>query len=431
MAFNGSGSYSLPAGQPVVTSTTISSTVFNTLTSDIATAFNLTLCRDGQAVPTANLPMGGFKLTGLAAGTAAGNSVRYEQVFSVQALTDGATISWNTASGSVGTVTLGDSRTMAAPTNLTAGARYGLIITQDGTGGRTLTWNSVFKGQGGGVMPQPETTAGAVTFLSFISDGTNLYTDETTPFIDTNYIVRGASDPTKKVRLEVDGLTTATTRVLTIQDSDQTLVGRTTTDTLTNKTLTSPVLDTGISGTAIAAQSDMDTGTSTSLIVTPGRNRISLGTESTTTGGATIDFTGIPAGTRRISIVINGLSLSGTENLMIQLGDTDGFENSGYTGALSTVSAGAVGGPTAFSAGFLLSGGSTAAALHYAKVDLVLESAAAFRWGYSGVDGSSVPTNAFSGGTKALSAELTQVRITTTGADTFDLNGGINIAYER
>jgi hypothetical protein len=62
------------------------------------------------------------------------------------------------------------------------------------------------------------------------------------PFIDTNPIVVGSGDATKKVRFEVDGLTTATTRVLTVQDSDDTLVGRATTDTLTNKTLTAAVL---------------------------------------------------------------------------------------------------------------------------------------------------------------------------------------------
>jgi hypothetical protein len=80
MPRNGSGTYSLPAGNPVVTGTTISSTVQNNTTSDIATALTNSLAKDGQTTPTANLPMGGFKLTGLAAGSVAGDSVRYEQV---------------------------------------------------------------------------------------------------------------------------------------------------------------------------------------------------------------------------------------------------------------------------------------------------------------------------------------------------------------
>ena len=80
MAFNGSGTYTLPAGNPVVTGTTISSSTTNTTNSDIATALTNCLTRDGQSPPSANLPMNAKKLTGLAAGTSAGDSVRYEQI---------------------------------------------------------------------------------------------------------------------------------------------------------------------------------------------------------------------------------------------------------------------------------------------------------------------------------------------------------------
>lgn len=45
----------------------------------------------------------------------------------------------------------------------------------------------------------------------------------TAPFVDTVALAKGSSDATKKVRLEVDGLTTATTRVLTVQDADGTI----------------------------------------------------------------------------------------------------------------------------------------------------------------------------------------------------------------
>jgi len=43
------------------------------------------------------------------------------------------------------------------------------------------------------------------------------------PFTDSNPIVVGSSDATKKVRFEVDGLTTATTRVITVPDRDMTI----------------------------------------------------------------------------------------------------------------------------------------------------------------------------------------------------------------
>ena len=56
-------------------------------------------------------------------------------------------------------------------------------------------------------------------------------------FVDTNPVVKGSVDATKQVRFEVDGLTTATTRVLTVPDADLTLVGVDTAQTLTNKTI--------------------------------------------------------------------------------------------------------------------------------------------------------------------------------------------------
>lgn len=80
MPRNGSGTYSLPAGQPVVTGTVISSTTFNTLTSDLATALTQSLATDGQTTPTANLPMGNFKLTNLGNGSASTDSINYGQV---------------------------------------------------------------------------------------------------------------------------------------------------------------------------------------------------------------------------------------------------------------------------------------------------------------------------------------------------------------
>lgn len=80
MSRNGSGTYSLPAGNPVVTGTTISSTTHNSTMTDIANAITQSLSNDGQTVPVANIPMGGYKLTGLGAATTLGDAVRYEQL---------------------------------------------------------------------------------------------------------------------------------------------------------------------------------------------------------------------------------------------------------------------------------------------------------------------------------------------------------------
>jgi len=80
MARNGSGTYSLPSGNPVVTLTTISSTDFNNTMTDLATALTDSIAKDGQTTPTANLTMGGFRLTNLGAAAAAGDALRFEQL---------------------------------------------------------------------------------------------------------------------------------------------------------------------------------------------------------------------------------------------------------------------------------------------------------------------------------------------------------------
>lgn len=96
------------------------------------------------------------------------------QNFNGTTLTDGATINWDASANQVCTVTLAGNRTMAAPTNLKDGATYILVVKQDATGSRTITWNAVFK-WAGGTAPTLTTTANGVDLISFYSDGTNLY----------------------------------------------------------------------------------------------------------------------------------------------------------------------------------------------------------------------------------------------------------------
>jgi hypothetical protein len=91
-----------------------------------------------------------------------------------QTLTDAATVTWNVKSGTTAQVTLGGSRTLAAPTNLTNGQTYTLHVVQDGTGSRTITWNTVFKWPGG-TAPTLSTGAGKRDVFVFSTDGTNLY----------------------------------------------------------------------------------------------------------------------------------------------------------------------------------------------------------------------------------------------------------------
>ena len=93
----------------------------------------------------------------------------------VQTLTDGASISWDMASGGIGSVTLAGNRAIANPSNIVAGGRYTLIVTQDATGTRTLTYGSYFKFPGA-ITPTLSSTANAVDLIEFTAfNSTVLY----------------------------------------------------------------------------------------------------------------------------------------------------------------------------------------------------------------------------------------------------------------
>jgi hypothetical protein len=90
------------------------------------------------------------------------------------ALTDAATVAWNTATSQVATFTfVSTNRTMGAPTNLKDGAFYALAVIQN-AGSNTLTWNSVFK-WASGTAPTLSTAASAKDYFTFRSDGTSLF----------------------------------------------------------------------------------------------------------------------------------------------------------------------------------------------------------------------------------------------------------------
>lgn len=79
MSWNGSGVFQInTSGQPVVSGTVISATVFNTLTADIASGLSNCITKDGQQTVTANIPMGGYKFTNLGYGTSSTDSARID-----------------------------------------------------------------------------------------------------------------------------------------------------------------------------------------------------------------------------------------------------------------------------------------------------------------------------------------------------------------
>jgi hypothetical protein len=151
---------------------------------------------------------------------------------------------------------------------------------------------------------------------------------------------------------------------------------------------------------------------------------ITLGTAQASTSGSSIDFTSIPAGTKKIIINFVGVSTNGTAPIYVQLGDSGGLETTGYTAAAVSVAASA--GFSSYSTGFGIRSAS-ASNLFHGQMILSLENSSSFTWTSSHnliVSGLAVFTGS---GSKSLSAELDRVSVVT--ADTFDA-GEINISYE-
>jgi len=87
-------------------------------------------------------------------------------------LTDGATIAWDVSTSPIAKVTLGGNRTLAAPSNAVGSGQYiSLLVIQDGTGSRTLTWNAVYEFTAD-TAPTLTTTANYGDLFTFRYNGT-------------------------------------------------------------------------------------------------------------------------------------------------------------------------------------------------------------------------------------------------------------------
>ena len=176
-----------------------------------------------------------------------------------------------------------------------------------------------------------------------------------------------------------------------------TVVGTTDTQTLSNKTLGS-----GYSG-----------------------GNIISGTAQATTSGTNIDFTGIPSWVKRITVMFNNVSTSGSSLVQLQLG-SGSIVTTGYNGNCGSFASST---PTtsSFSTGFATSSGGSASDLRNGNFTVTYLGSNIWTCTGQFVVGTYFT---FGTGQIALSGTLDRIRITTVnGTDTFD-NGSINILYE-
>jgi hypothetical protein len=144
------------------------------------------------------------------------------------------------------------------------------------------------------------------------------------------------------------------------------------------------------------------------------------------TSGTSIDFTGIPSWAKRITVMLNGVSVSGTSSILIQLGDSGGIETTGYVSS-STGFSGGSGATSSSTAGLIVFSND---ATYILSGIITIANVTSNSWVNSGSGKLGTTVSWICGGNKDLSETLDRVRITTVnGTDTFDA-GTINIMYE-
>lgn len=154
---------------------------------------------------------------------------------------------------------------------------------------------------------------------------------------------------------------------------------------------------------------------------------ITRGTAVASTSGASIDFTSIPSWVKRITVIFNAVSTSGTSPVQVQLGDSGGIETTGYTALAGGGATGVVVGSS--STGFVIDNGASTSSSSR-NGNMIITNISGNTWVYSGNQSDGTTRVIMFGGNKDLSATLDRVRITTVGGtETFDA-GSINILYE-
>jgi len=153
---------------------------------------------------------------------------------------------------------------------------------------------------------------------------------------------------------------------------------------------------------------------------------VSQTTAIATTSGTAFNFTSIPSWVKKITVYLSSVSLSGGDDLLVQIGPSGGVETSGYASTSIAINAGAAG-QTNSPAGFVLN---VAASTDTVSGSLTLyKMDGTNKWVSSHAVKRSTAAACSGGGEKTLAGVLTQLTLTRSGTNTFD-GGSVNISWE-
>ena len=293
MSYNGSGTFNInSAGQPVVSGTVISSTAFNALTADLGTGLTTALTKDGQTTPTANIPMGTYKITGLGAGTVATDAVRLGQLqnFSTGTLITvaGTDTITGTVSPSLTAYTAGQIFSFIVGTTNTGA----VTLNIDGLGAKSVTRTGAIALVAGGMV------TGQVALVEY--DGTRFQLLDPNAFTDlliSGALTYGGVTLTNAVtgtgKMVLDTTPTIATPVLTnptVTNYVESVVAIGTVTSSSTLSLTSGTVQTATLTASTACTFTMPTATA-------GKSFVLLLKQAAATGNGTATFTGVKFGT--------------------------------------------------------------------------------------------------------------------------------------
>lgn len=320
MARDGNGNFSVI--NTFTAGTTIKATEANANFSDIATALTASISKDGQTVPTADLPMGTKKHTNVGAATTRTHYARADQV------QDGSTVWGGTAGGSATALTASVSPGLSA---YAAGQTFGLLAASGSTGAATVDFGPGAKSikKNGASIASGDWSTGELLVIEY--DGTDFQ------------LLHPVRLPVSSEGDLIVGDSNGDASALAIGASGRLLKSNGTTASWAKADGTSIALGSDAQGDIMyfngTSWARLAAGTDGQALVTGGSGAnpawgdlsATVGT-ATTTSGSSAEVTGIPSWANRLEVGVRSISFDGAGRLQVQLGTASAYVTTGYSG---------------------------------------------------------------------------------------------------